>query len=301
MTDPKPTSIASAFAARGHVNTIYWEGHGVLGHGTLRPEVHGSLARYLMGPSVGSLQGEHVNLDVLTAYARHPQGLNLGKDYPVSKEDLGDVEYIDVGGVPAYTWIEAQALKLGIDPRGNQGPKPEEPDNKARVALQAILAGTEAGPAAPVKGGGQGWHEVRRLRALIEKEAAKGLALLLLVLLLPTLGCRSLRALIPGGVAASDAEWTAVVTAPAVDILAIVAENDPRAKAALTVAQLLGVQTPLGVGLLLTPAGETIPRLVRCEGDFEQRCRALKINNTVHFAGHQDGPLWVPSAIRLVQ
>jgi hypothetical protein len=300
VTD-KPTSIASAFAARGHENTIYWQAHGVKGHGTMRPEVHGSLARYLMGESVGSLQGEHANLDVLTAFARHPQGLNLGDAYVVTKEDLSDVEYIDVDGVPAYTWIEPRALRLGIDPRGNQGPKPEEPDNKARMALQAILDSADDGPTPPARGGGAAWHEVRRLRSLIQKEAAKGLALLLLVVLLPALGCRSLRALIPGGVAASDAEWTAVVTAPAIDILAIVAENDPRAKAALAVAQLLGVQTPVGVALLLTPAGETIPRLVRCEGDFEQRCRALKINATVHFAGHQDGPLWVPSAIRLVQ
>lgn len=309
MTDPKPTNIASAFAARGHANTIYLQSHGVLGHGTMRPEVHGnSLDRYLMGESVGSLQGEHANKDVLQAYARHPKGLNLGEDYVVTKEDMSDVEYIDVDGVPAYTWIEPRALKLGIDPRGDQGPvpKPETPDNKARVALQAIVDGYDDGPAPPTKGGGGGWREVRRLRGLIEKEAVKGLApavlaLFLSLLLLPGIGCRSLRALIPGGVSAADAEWVAVVTAPAIDVLAIAAEGDPRAKAALAVAQLLGVQGPIGVALLLTPAGETVPRLVRCEGDFEQRCRALKINETVHFAGHPDGPWWEPSALRLVK
>jgi hypothetical protein len=108
-------------------------------------------------------------------------------------------------------------------------------------------------------------------------------------------GCASLRALMPGGVTPSDAEWSGVVTGPAVSIAA---HLDQRA-AAVEAILSLGQPSPLGVLLPVGIPGETTPRWILCTGDFVDRCRRYPVNTPIRFAGQAIGPglLWRPSRL----
>ena len=117
------------------------------------------------------------------------------------------------------------------------------------------------------------------------------LALCLSLLAIAVSGCASLRALVPGGVAAADAEWDGV----AGPVVSIAGSVDPRAAQAITVLSLLGQSgqlDQLGLLLPLTVAGETQPRLVLCLGQWAARCRAIPVNSAVHFAGSPVGLAW---------
>lgn len=117
--------------------------------------------------------------------------------------------------------------------------------------------------------------------------------LLLLLLCLPLVaGCASLpgslRALIPGGVNAADAEWVGVKSGEPVSLLATVASiaADPQTAALLGAALEISGQTdPLGTLLPITPIGETAPRWVVCTEAWVAKCRAIPVHAKVHVAG----------------
>lgn len=114
------------------------------------------------------------------------------------------------------------------------------------------------------------------------------------VLFLP--GCATFRAVMPGGVSPSDAEWDGVKTG---EVVSIASQLDPRAAALETVLGLLGQGTQLGVLMPVTVAGETQPRWILCLGDFTAKCAGIPINSAVHFAGSPIGPglVWRPSRL----
>jgi len=131
--------------------------------------------------------------------------------------------------------------------------------------------------------------------------AARRLPLLAAVLLVPLLapllsGCASLRAIIPGGVSPSDAEWDGVKTA---EVVSIAGAIDPRAAAIETILGFLGRGNQLGVLMPVAVAGETQPRWVLCTGDFTTKCASIPINTKVHFAGAALGPglVWRPTRL----
>lgn len=118
------------------------------------------------------------------------------------------------------------------------------------------------------------------------------------LMLLPALfcGCASLRALIPGGVTAADAEWSGIKSGPTVSI---VASLDPRIAALGPLLTLTGQADPVGVLLPVTLVGETAPRWVLCESKLVAKCNAIPLNASVSFAGLPLGPgiLWRPSRL----
>jgi hypothetical protein len=125
--------------------------------------------------------------------------------------------------------------------------------------------------------------------------------LFLPLLLLPLSACSAFRAVIPGGVSPSDAEWSGVKSGPVVSVVGIA---DPRAEAAITLLELLGQADPLGLGVLMpvTMVGEEQPRWVLCaEGKdgYAEKCRAIPLMAEVHFAGRPLGPglLWLPTRL----
>ena len=144
------------------------------------------------------------------------------------------------------------------------------------------------------------------LRKLLEaKDCAVRAALsLVLLLLLPLLtGCATMRAIIPGGVTAADAEWSGVAGAP-ISVVGSIAStakpDDPRIAAAVALLQLAGLQDPLGVLLPVTPPGETAPRWVLCTAEWAAKCQAVPLNAHVEFGGSPIGPgvLWRPSRLK---
>lgn len=121
--------------------------------------------------------------------------------------------------------------------------------------------------------------------------------LLFCLMLLPVLcGCASLRALIPGGVTAADAEWSGIKSGPTVSILASL---DTRVAALGPLLTLTGQADPVGVLLPVTLVGETAPRWVLCSDKLVVKCNAIPLNARVNFAGLPIGPgiLWRPSRL----
>lgn len=116
------------------------------------------------------------------------------------------------------------------------------------------------------------------------------------LLSLSTMSCASLRALMPGGVTPSDAEWTGVKSGPPVSVASSL---DPRAAALDTILGLIGQGNSLGVVMPVLLPGETQPRWILCTGDFTQKCVNIPINTKVKFAGSPIGPgiLWKPSRL----
>lgn len=112
-------------------------------------------------------------------------------------------------------------------------------------------------------------------------------------------GCATLRALIPGGVTAADAEWSGVKSGPVISMTASLS-SDPRAAALATLLASVGQNDPLGVLLPLTVAGETVPRWVFCDQTWAEQCSTIKVNVMVDFAGSPIGPglLWRPSRLK---
>lgn len=123
---------------------------------------------------------------------------------------------------------------------------------------------------------------------------------LIAVLILSLSGCATLRALIPGGVTAADAEWSGVKSGPVISVVASLA-TDPRAQALAQLLALTGQTDPLGVLLPLTVAGETMPRWVFCDSNWSEQCTAIKLNSRVDFAGSPIGPglLWHPTRLKV--
>jgi hypothetical protein len=122
---------------------------------------------------------------------------------------------------------------------------------------------------------------------------------LLLLCCLATSSCATLRTLIPGGVTASDAEWSGIKSSSHISITGIAAA-DPRAQAAIGILDILGQSDPLGVLLPVTLVGETVPRWILCEaGPMADKCRQIPLNAKVHFAGSPIGPglLWRPTRL----
>lgn len=159
---------------------------------------------------------------------------------------------------------------------------------KSKLATAASTVKTFAlglGSEAPVKGGGKYALALRR-RSVMLLQIAEKLALLLAILPLLT-GCASLRALIPGGVTAADAEFSAVVTGTP---KSIIGSLDPRGAPAVAVLEALGVKDPIGVYLPVNKPGETVPMYLLCVGDFAEKCLKVPINSKVRVAGQFSGP-----------
>lgn len=117
-------------------------------------------------------------------------------------------------------------------------------------------------------------------------------------------GCAAWRAIAPGGVSASDAEWDGVVSGPAVPAVSVtagLATNDQRIAAVLSLLQSAGQQDPLGVFLPVVMVGESSPRWVLCTGKLVPHCTSLLVNTPVHFAGQAigAGTLWRPSMLKV--
>lgn len=128
-------------------------------------------------------------------------------------------------------------------------------------------------------------------------------ALCLLILLS---GCSMLRAIIPGGVTPADAEWTGVVSGPAIPLLATATQAggvdlDPATLSAITLAlTLTGHADFLGSLLPVQVIGELSPRWVLCSGEWMARCSELKPLTKIRFAGRLKSPLiWQPVSIRV--
>lgn len=99
---------------------------------------------------------------------------------------------------------------------------------------------------------------------------------------------QALRALIPGGVSAADAEWTGVKSGEPISLLATVASiaTDPQTARLLSVAlELSGRADPLGVLMPITPVGSSTVRWVVCTESWAAKCRAIPLNAKVHAAG----------------
>lgn len=124
----------------------------------------------------------------------------------------------------------------------------------------------------------------------------KSLFLLPILAILFT-SCASMRAIFPGGVTASDAEWSGIKTGPAVSIIGSL---DSRVAPLAAIAAAFGQNDPIGVLLPLTPAGDTSPRWVICSEKLAAVCNGIPINTRVHFAGQAVGPgvLWRPTRLR---
>lgn len=114
--------------------------------------------------------------------------------------------------------------------------------------------------------------------------------------------CSAFRAIMPGGVSPSDAEWSGVKTA---EVVSVAASLDPRVSAIESVLDLLGngggnqLTSALGVLMPVGIKGETSPRWVLCVDEFASKCAAIPINSKVNFAGKPLGPglVWKPSRL----
>lgn len=306
MANPK--NMAEALAQRGHPNTIYWVSaarpdgtNGKVGHGVLKPDEHGTLGRYLTGPSQGTMVGEAFVPDIIQEYLK-TDPLGLGPDYVLTKEDKDDLRYIDIGGVPAYIWLKGEAAKLGIDGHGDQpDTKPDEPapgEKRARVALETIGAFVARIEKPTASAGGGKWaRELRRLLPFLEEQVKAGLALVLLLLVASSLGCTSFRAVRHP----ADANFTATVSSDQpVPLLATLAgATDPKIKTILDLLQQFsGAVDPVGVALIVSVEGDDIPRFIRCAGDFEARCKGFRLHQVLRISGRLQGIFWEPTAIR---
>jgi len=115
-------------------------------------------------------------------------------------------------------------------------------------------------------------------------------------------GCATLRALLPGGVTASNAEWDGVVTGPsvsAVATLASIGSSDPKLTFFSNLISAVS-QDPIGVFLPVVVMGETSPRFILCTEKFISVCQSLQVNTAIHFAGDPlgSGVLWKPTMIK---
>lgn len=131
-------------------------------------------------------------------------------------------------------------------------------------------------------------------------------SLLLLCVLILLSGCSMFRAIIPGGVTPADAEWTGVVSGPAIPLLATATQAggvdlDPATLSTVTLALTLTGHTDfLGSLLPVQVIGEPSPRWVLCSGEWIARCSELKPLTKIRFAGRLKSPLiWQPVSIRV--
>lgn len=125
-----------------------------------------------------------------------------------------------------------------------------------------------------------------------------------LISLIGLSGCAAFRTLIPGGVTASDAEWSGIKSGEPISIVGSIIALDDRAQAVSNLLSMLGQnqQDTLGLGVLLPVViiGETQPWWILCNTDeMVDKCRRIPINAKVHFAGSPIGPglLWKPSRL----
>lgn len=135
--------------------------------------------------------------------------------------------------------------------------------------------------------------------SIAEKSRARTLPMPVVLLALTVLslsGCATWRALVPGGVLATDSEWSGIKSGQPVSITASL---DPRAAPLGPLLALLGQSDPLGVLLPVTLVGETQPRWVVCDTDLAAKCVSIPLNAEVHFAGTPIGPglLWKPKRL----
>lgn len=122
-------------------------------------------------------------------------------------------------------------------------------------------------------------------------------ASLLLITLLTTSCASTMRAIIPGGVSAADAEWTGVKLSPCISIIGSL---DPRTAGIGLLLQALGQDDPLGNLMPLNLPGETQPRWVLCDAKRAHECNIIPLNVKVSFAGSAIGPglLWRPTRLK---
>lgn len=125
---------------------------------------------------------------------------------------------------------------------------------------------------------------------------------LLVLVVVPLTGCATLRAILPGGVTASNAEWDAVVSGPsisAVATLASISSNDTKISIFSNLISAIS-QDPIGVFLPVVVMGETSPRFILCTEKLLPICQSFQINTAIHFAGDPigQGILWKPTMIK---